>query len=294
MNKFPYKSLRDDLMDMDEFVRCLSCGKKMGSKEKNRHAQCTDCMLKLDLKIEELNHDAINHYLQGILDFFVSDVNAAFNKDPAAHTLIEVLTSYPGIKAVLLYRIAHFFWKLGVPFIPRYISDIARELTAIDIHPGAEIGSEFFIDHGAGVVIGETAEIGNNVTIYSGVVLGGTNLEQKKRHPTLGNDIVVGTGAKILGPITIGDNVRVGANSVVVNNVPPHCVVVGVPAKIVSTKGEKIEKIDLRHGDLPDPISIALARLDSRINELEEHFPDTKKPKDDDIEIFYGEYGNGI
>ena len=281
-------------MDMDEFVRCLSCGKKMGSKEKNRHAQCTDCMLKLDLKIEELNHDAINHYLQGILDFFVSDVNAAFNKDPAAHTLIEVLTSYPGIKAVLLYRIAHFFWKLGVPFIPRYISDIARELTAIDIHPGAEIGSEFFIDHGAGVVIGETAEIGNNVTIYSGVVLGGTNLEQKKRHPTLGNDIVVGTGAKILGPITIGDNVRVGANSVVVNNVPPHCVVVGVPAKIVSTKGEKIEKIDLRHGDLPDPISIALARLDSRINELEEHFPDTKKPKDDDIEIFYGEYGNGI
>jgi serine O-acetyltransferase len=280
-------------MDIEEFVRCLSCGKKMGSKEKNRHAQCTDCMLKLDLKIEELNHDAINHYLQGILDFFVSDVNAAFNKDPAAHTLIEVLTSYPGIKAVLLYRIAHFFWKLGVPFIPRYISDIARELTAIDIHPGAEIGSEFFIDHGAGVVIGETAEVGNNVTIYSGVVLGGTNLEQKKRHPTLGNDIVVGTGAKILGPIIIGDNVRVGANSVVVNDVPPHCVVVGVPAKIVSTKGEKIEKIDLRHGDLPDPISIALALLDTRIKELEEHFPEIKRPKDD-IEIFYGEYGNGI
>ena len=281
-------------MDLDEFVRCLSCGKKMGSKEKNTHAQCTDCMLKLNFKTEDLNYEATNHYLQAILDFFVSDVNAAFNKDPAAHTLIEVLTSYPGIKAVLLYRIAHFFWKLGVPYIPRYISDIARELTAIDIHPGAEIGGEFFIDHGAGVVIGETAEVGNNVTFYSGVVLGGTNLEQKKRHPTLGNDIVVGTGAKILGPITIGNNVRVGANSVVVNDVPPHCVVVGVPAKIVSKKGEKIEKIDLRHGDLPDPISIALARLDSRIKELEEHFPGTKKPKDDDIEIFYGEYGNGI
>jgi len=281
-------------MDLDEFVRCLSCGKKMGVKGKNNHAQCTDCMLKLDFKAEDLNYEAVNHYLQGILDFFVSDVNAAFNKDPAAHTLIEVLTSYPGIKAILLYRIAHFFWKLGVPYIPRYISDIARELTAIDIHPGAEIGRDFFIDHGAGVVIGETAEVGNNVTIYSGVVLGGTNLEQKKRHPTLGNDIVVGTGAKILGPIIIGDNVRVGANSVVVNDVPPHCVVVGVPAKIVSKKGEKIEKIDLRHGDLPDPISIAIARLDTRIKELEGHFPDTKKPKDDDIEIFYGEYGNGI
>lgn len=281
-------------MEIDDFVRCLSCGKKMGVKGKNNHTQCTDCMLRLDFKIEELNYDAINQYLQGILDFFVSDVNAAFNKDPAAHTLIEVLTSYPGIKAVLLYRIAHFFWKLGVPYIPRYISDIARELTAIDIHPGAEIGNEFFIDHGAGVVIGETSEVGNNVTIYSGVVLGGTNLEQKKRHPTLGNDIVVGTGAKILGPITIGDNVRVGANSVVVNDVPSHCVVVGVPAKIVSKKGEKIEKIDLRHGDLPDPISIAISRLDKRLKELEEQFPDRKKSVEDDIEFFYGEYGSGI
>lgn len=281
-------------METDDFVRCLSCGKKMDIKSKTNHGQCMECTLKLDFKIEDLNDEAINHYLQGILDFFVSDVSAAFNKDPAAHTLIEVLTSYPGIKAVLLYRIAHFFWKLGVPYIPRYISDIARELTAIDIHPGAEIGNEFFIDHGAGVVIGETAEIGNNVTFYSGVVLGGTKLEQKKRHPTLGNDIVVGTGAKILGPITIGDNVRVGANSVVVNDVPPHCVVVGVPAKIVSTKGEKIEKIDLRHGDLPDPISIAIAQLDNRIKELEEHFPDRKKTKDDDIEFFYGEYGSGI
>ena len=125
-------------------------------------------------------------------------------------------------------------------------------------------------------------------TLYS------TNLEQKKRHPTLGNDIVVGTGAKILGPVYVGDNVRVGANSVVVNDVPPNCVVVGVPAKIVSKKGEKIEKIDLRHGDLPDPISIALARMDSRIKELELHFPDTKKLEDEDLEIFYGEYGSGI
>ena len=281
-------------MEVDEFFRCLSCGKKMGSKSKINNAYCTDCMLKLDFDTKELNYDAINRDIQGILDFFISDVNAAFNKDPAAHTLIEVLTSYPGIKAVLLYRIAHFFWKLGVPYIPRYISDIAREMTAIDIHPGAEIGSEFFIDHGAGVVIGETAEVGNNVTMYAGVVLGGTKLEQKKRHPTVGNDVVIGTGAKILGPVTIGDNVRVGANSVVVNDVPPHCVVVGVPAKIVSKKGEKIERIDLRHGDLPDPISIAISSLDKRIKELEGQFPNSKKSKDEDIEIFYGEYGSGI
>jgi serine O-acetyltransferase len=281
-------------MDVDDFIKCLSCGKKMGSKEVINHVQCTDCLLKLDFKTEDLDYTATNKYLQAILDFFVSDVNAAFNKDPAAHTLIEVLTSYPGIKAVLLYRIAHFFFKLGVPYIPRYISDIARELTAIEIHPGAEIGSEFFIDHGAGVVIGETAEVGNNVTIYAGVVLGGTNLEQKKRHPTLGDNVVVGTGAKILGPVTIGDNVRVGANSVVVIDVPPNCVVVGVPAKIVSKKGDKIDKIDLRHGDLPDPISIAMSRLDTRIKELEKQFPDIERNKDDDIEIFYGEYGSGI
>jgi len=279
---------------MEEFLNCLSCGKKIDLKSKNSHGQCTECILKLEFKTDDINYDFVQKYLQGILDFFVSDVSAAFNKDPAARTLVEVLTSYPGIKAVLLYRIAHFFWKLNVPYIPRYISDIARELTAIDIHPGAEIGSEFFIDHGAGVVIGETAEVGDNVTFYSGVVLGGTNLEQKKRHPTLGNDIVVGTGAKILGPITIGNNVRVGANSVVVNDVPEHCVVVGVPAKIVSKKGEKIEKIDLRHGDLPDPISIAISQLDKRIKEIESQFPDIKKISKDDIEIYYGEYGEGI
>jgi serine O-acetyltransferase len=279
---------------MEEFLNCLSCGKKIDLKSKNSHGQCTECILKLEFKTDDINYDFVQKYLQGILDFFVSDVSAAFNKDPAARTLVEVLTSYPGIKAVLLYRIAHFFWKLNVPYIPRYISDIARELTSIDIHPGAEIGSEFFIDHGAGVVIGETAEVGDNVTFYSGVVLGGTNLEQKKRHPTLGNDIVVGTGAKILGPITIGNNVRVGANSVVVNDVPEHCVVVGVPAKIVSKKGEKIEKIDLRHGDLPDPISIAISQLDKRIKEIESQFPDIKKISKDEVEIYYGEYGEGI
>ncbi|TFG03577.1 MAG: serine O-acetyltransferase [Promethearchaeota archaeon] len=232
--------------------------------------------------------------LQLILDFFISDVSAAFGKDPAAHSLLEVLTSYPGIKAVLLYRIAHFFWKLNMPFVPRYISDIARELTAIDIHPGADIGSDFFIDHGAGVVIGETTEIGNNVTLYSGVVLGGTSLKREKRHPTLGDNIVVGSGAKILGPVKIGHNVRVGANSVVINDVPANCVVVGVPGKIVEKLDKKIQKVDLRHGDLPDPISMAVSSLDQRIRELENRVLKNSKKPQEDIEFYYGEYGSGI
>jgi len=281
-------------MELDEFLRCLNCGKTLGPKSKHIQTQCTECLLNLDFKTEDLDNRDIDRNLQKILNFFISDVNAAFNKDPAANTLIEVLTGYPGVRAVLLYRIAHFFWKLRMPFIPRYISDIARDLTAIEIHPGAEIGGEFFIDHGSGVVIGETAEIGNNVTLYSGVVLGGTSLEKVKRHPTIGNNVVIGAGAKILGPIKIGDNVRVGANSVIVEDVPPHCVVVGVPGKIISKKGEKIEKIDLRHGDLPDPIAIAVSSLDKRIKELEMRVLDKTKNKQEEIEIYYGKHGGGI
>ncbi|MBD3197596.1 MAG: serine O-acetyltransferase [Candidatus Lokiarchaeota archaeon] len=227
-------------------------------------------MLNLDFKTEEIDHQEIDTYLQKILDFFISDVNAAFTKDPAARSLVEVLTSYPGIKAVLLYRIAHFFWRIEMPFIPRYISDIARELTGIEIHPGAEIGNDFFIDHGSGVVIGETSEIGNNVTIYAGVVLGGTSNEPIKRHPTIGNDVVIGTGAKLLGPINVGDNVKIGANSVVISDVPSNSVVVGVPARITSRKGEKVEKIDLQHDELPDPITKIITRLENRIKNLEE------------------------
>jgi len=266
----------------------------MTAKGKPKQPFCAECILDLDYVASELDHRETDMELQKILNFFVSDVSAAFNKDPAANTLLEVLTSYPGIKALLLYRIAHFFWTLEMPFIPRYISDIARELTAIEIHPGADIGSDFFIDHGAGVVIGETAEIGSNVTIYAGVVLGGTSIEKKKRHPTLGNNVVVGTGAKLLGPITIGDNVRIGANSVVVIDVPDNSVVVGVPGKIISRKGEKIEKIDLSHGDLPDPLAIAISTLDKRIKEIEKHLSFIKKPIKDEIEIYYGDYGGGI
>lgn len=281
-------------MSMKKFIHCLNCGKNLASKEKEGPPYCAECILDLNYSTSDIDRNEIDKELQKILDFFVSDVSAAFNKDPAANTLLEVLISYPGIKAVLLYRISHFFWKLGMPFIPRYISDIARQLTAIEIHPGAEIGRDFFIDHGSGVVIGETTEIGKNVTLYAGVVLGGTSLEKTKRHPTLGDNIVVGTGAKVLGPVTIGDNVRVGANSVVVNDIPPNSVVVGVPGRIISRKGEKIEKIDLRHGDLPDPLSITISALEKRIRELEKHFSTNREPKKDEIEIYYGDYGEGI
>ncbi|MFX1443796.1 MAG: serine O-acetyltransferase [Promethearchaeota archaeon] len=279
-------------MSMKKFLYCLNCGRDLASKGREGPAFCAECILDLNYKTSDIDHEEIDKELQKILNFFISDVSAAFNKDPAASSLLEVLTSYPGIKAVLLYRISHFFWKLGMPFIPRYISDMARQMTAIEIHPGAIIGSDFFIDHGAGVVIGETAEIGNNVTIYAGVVLGGTSLEKKKRHPTLEDNVVVGTGAKILGPVTIGSNVRIGANSVVVNDIPPNSVVVGVPGKIISRKGDKIEKIDLRHGDLPDPLSISISALEKRIRELEKVV--IKEQKEDDIKIYYGDYGDGI
>jgi serine O-acetyltransferase len=279
---------------MEKFIHCLRCGKNLTQKEQLEGPSCAECVLDMKFEISSLDHGEIDSFLTRILNFFISDVSAAFNKDPAANTLIEVLTSYPGIKAVLLYRIAHFFWSIGMPFIPRYLSDIARELTGIEIHPGAEIGSEFFIDHGSGVVIGETTIIGDNCTIYSGVVLGGTSIKKEKRHPTIGDNVVIGTGAKVLGPITVSDNVRIGANSVVVNDVPPHSVVVGVPGKIVSRIGEKIERIDLRHGDLPDPISLILETLDERIRELEKRVLDSSSERKDKYEIFYGDYGAGI
>jgi serine O-acetyltransferase len=279
---------------MKDFLNCLNCGKVLGDKERNHSNFCAECLLKLDFRLEELNREEIDQNLQKILNFFVSDVSAAFNKDPAAQSLMEVLTSYPGIKAILLHRIAHFFWKINMPFVPRYLSEVTRDLTGIEIHPGAEIGRDFFIDHGGGVVIGETAKIGDNVTIYQGVVLGGTMLEPVKRHPTLGNNIVVGTGAKLLGPINIGDNVRIGANSVVVQDIPPNSVVVGVPGKIISRDGKRIMKVDLSHGDLPDPVTITISSINQRIEFLEKQLNIKFDNKKNGIEIYYGLQGGGI
>ncbi|MGH7165543.1 MAG: serine O-acetyltransferase, partial [Nitrospiraceae bacterium] len=167
------------------------------------------------------------------------DLKAVFDRDPAATSKLEVLLTYAGFHALLAYRLSHWIWTLGIPFVPRVISQLARWLTGVEIHPAATIGTGFFIDHGMGVVIGETAEIGDYVTLFQGVTLGGTGKERGKRHPTLGNHVVVGAGAKILGGIKIGDNVKIGANSVVLKSVPPNSTVIGVPARVIKTEGER-------------------------------------------------------
>ncbi|NHJ40973.1 MAG: serine O-acetyltransferase [Asgard group archaeon] len=232
----------------------------------------------MGFQISDYKKESIIEDIERIFDNFASDVTTAFRKDPAADSIVTVLTSYPGIQAVLVYRVAHFLWKLGLPFVPRYLSNIAAQLTGIDIHPGAEIGSDFFIDHGKGTVIGETTEIGDNVTIYQGVTLGGVSLEKKKRHPTVGDNVVIGAGAKVLGPITIGENSKIGANSVVIKDVPPNSVVVGVPGRVVQREaGEIPEKVDLTHGQLPDPIKKYLESMEERIELLEEKLAKEKK-----------------
>lgn len=206
------------------------------------------------------------------------EIQAVFDRDPAAKNLLEVLLCYPGLHAIIFHRIAHFFYCRRLFLIARLISHLSRFLTQIEIHPGAKIGEGLFIDHGAGVVIGETAEIGDNVTIYQGVTLGGTGKEKGKRHPTIGNNVVISTGAKILGSITVGDNSKIGAGSVVLKNVPPNSTVVGVPGRVVVRDGQRVnEAIDLRHDLLPDPVAeiinnlyAEVEHLKKRVAELEE------------------------
>ncbi|MDP6125011.1 MAG: serine O-acetyltransferase [Candidatus Latescibacteria bacterium] len=196
------------------------------------------------------------------------DIKAVFDRDPAARGfwgLFEVVFTYAGLHALWAHRIAHTLSKWGLPFIPRLISQVARFVTGIEIHPAARIGAGFFIDHGMGIVIGETAEIGDDCTLFQGVTLGGTGKETGKRHPTLANGIVVGAGAKILGNITIGDNVLIGANTVVLDDVPPDSTVVGVRGRVVRHKGKRIVMNELDHSDLPDPI---IQRLDALHREI--------------------------
>jgi serine O-acetyltransferase len=193
-------------------------------------------------------------------------VKTTFERDPAARSVPEVLLCYPGLHAVLLHRFAHMLYRWNVPLLPRVISQIGRFLTGIEIHPGATIGRRFFIDHGAGVVIGETTEIGDDVLLYQGVTLGGTGKEKGKRHPTLGDHVVVGTGAKVLGNILIGNHVKIGAGSVVVRPAPDYSTVVGVPGHIVRNRHEGG---DLEHGRLPDPEGQAIEDLANRVHELE-------------------------
>ena len=213
-----------------------------------------------------------------MLKALVQDFRIIFERDPAARNWLEVAFLYPGLQALVLHRIAHWLWNVGVPFVPRLISHIARAMTGIEIHPGATIGCGVFIDHGMGVVIGETAIVGDSALIYQGVTLGGTGKESGKRHPTLGAGVIVGAGAKVLGNIQLGNNVRVGAGSVVLREVPSDCTVVGIPGRIVYRSGERVDPLE--HGRLPDSEALAIRALVDRIDSLENELAELKSEKE--------------
>jgi len=206
-------------------------------------------------------------------------VKSAKERDPAAVSTLEILLTYPGVHAVINHRIAHWLHKKRVRFFPRWISQSSKFFTGIEIHPGAKIGRGFFIDHGMGVVIGETSEIGDNVTLYQGVTLGGTGKEKGKRHPTIGDNVVISAGAKVLGSIVIGKNVIIGAGAVVVKSVPDNCTVVGVPGRIVKIGGEKVLSDEFHRMHLPDPVSEILSDCCARIEFLEKEIKKTRKKK---------------
>ena len=196
------------------------------------------------------------------------DTRTVIARDPAARNILEVLFCYPGLHALWLHRLAHFLWRHKLYFLGRFLSHLNRFITGVEIHPGARIGRRFFLDHGMGVVIGETAEIGDDVLMYQGVVLGGTSLEKKKRHPSIGNHVVIGAAAIVLGPITVGEDARIGANSVVVESVRPGVTVVGIPGRVVEDRHEPI--FDLEHGKLPDPVIEVIKPILERQTKLEE------------------------
>jgi serine O-acetyltransferase len=216
-----------------------------------------------------------------------ADVRVPVDKDPAAHGYLDVLLSYPGVHAVIAHRLIHLLHGTGLPILPRFLSTLMRGATGIEIHPGAQLGKGFFIDHGMGVVIGETVETGENVTLYQGVTLGGTSLAHGKRHPTIGNNVTVGVGAAVLGAIVVGDGARVGAGSVVVKDVPPNATVVGIPARVVLQDGKPVRPAGPpTRIDLPDPNAEALRELRARVNSLEERLSALSRvPTFDDVAI---------
>ncbi|MBA0915707.1 MAG: serine O-acetyltransferase [Nitrospira sp.] len=214
-----------------------------------------------------------------LLKTIQEDLRAIFDRDPSATSWLEVVLTYAGFHAMLAYRVSHWLKAYHVPFLPRFLSQLARWLTGIEIHPSAKIGRGFFIDHGMGVVIGETAEIGDFVTLFQGVTLGGTGKERGKRHPTVGNHVVIGAGAKILGGISIGDNVKIGANSVVLKNVAANSTVIGVPARVVKTQGERLPDSTMDHSNLPDPISDRLLSLEQELIELRKKLASQDSPR---------------
>ena len=209
------------------------------------------------------------------------EIGVVFERDPAARSIWEVIFCYPGFHAIIMHRWAHFLYRHRLYFLARLLSHFNRFLTAIEIHPGAKIGKGFFIDHGSGIVIGETTEIGDNVTLYQGVTLGGTGKQKGKRHPSIGNNVTISAGAKVLGSFNVGDNVKIGAGSVVLNSVPPNCTVVGIPGRIAVRNGMMPgageQGVDLDHHLLPDPVADILTAMLHRVEELEKKLEDYEK-----------------
>ncbi|OGW07820.1 MAG: serine O-acetyltransferase [Nitrospinae bacterium RIFCSPLOWO2_12_39_16] len=206
------------------------------------------------------------------------DIKVIFQRDPAARSILEIIFCYPGFHALLFYRISHWLWRNRLLFLGRFISNIGRFFTGIEIHPAAKIGGGFFIDHGMGVVIGETTEIGENCTIFQGVTLGGVSLDKGKRHPTLKDNVIVGAGATILGPVTIGSNSRIGAGSVVVNEVPPDSTVLGIPGKVVYTGAQPPDSfVDIDYGDISDPVAKAIKCIINRVSIIEKEIIELKE-----------------
>lgn len=206
-----------------------------------------------------------------------SDLKSIKERDPAARNVLEIILLYPGFHALVFYRISHLFYRCHLKFLARLISQLGRFFTGIEIHPGAAIGRGLLIDHGTGVVIGETAEVGDFCTLYQGVTLGGTGKDKGKRHPTLGNNVLVGAGAKVLGPFKVGDNAKIAAGAVVLEEIPPDCTAVGVPARVVRVSGRRICNADLDQVHIPDPVSQELCRLQARIEALEKELEKLKR-----------------
>ena len=224
------------------------------------------------------------------LDTITEDIKAALSKDPAAKNAIEVVFCYPGVHAVWFYRISRFFYAKKMYVIARIISHIARFLTGIEIHPGAKIGRRVFIDHGMGVVIGETAEVGDDTLIYKGVVLGGTSLAKGKRHPTIGKNVVIGSNACVLGPIRIGDGAKIGSGSVVIKDVPEGATVVGIPGKIIEKKVMAKLALDFEHGNLPDPIADVVKIMLKMQHELEQRLGAIEKDHNIKVRNIFHDY----
>jgi serine O-acetyltransferase len=212
-----------------------------------------------------------------IRTLFEPEIKACFDRDPAARNIIEVMLTYPGLHALIGHRLAHGLERWHLPVLPKLIMTFARFATGIEIHPAARIGPGLFIDHGAGVVIGETAVLGRNVTLFQGVTLGGTGKEKGKRHPTIGNNVVIGAGAKVLGNITVGNDSMIGANAVVIRDVPEHCTVVGVPGRVTRVKDKVVPGLRLDHTHLPDPLQERLQALQQEIDALEQHLKEHRK-----------------